>query len=71
MIGFTIQTLLHVRRGGCLLVVGSSEACWAAVSFKHMLIIGLHIYLAENLGIEREIRSRRGMICSVAFACSA
>lgn len=31
-----------------MLVVGSSEACWAAVSFKHMLI-GLHIYLAENL----------------------
>jgi hypothetical protein len=48
VIGFTIQALLHVRRGGCLLVVGSSEACWAAVSFHHMLI-GLHIYLAENL----------------------
>lgn len=32
-----------------MLVVGSSEACWAAVSFKHMPIIGLHIYLAENL----------------------
>jgi len=43
-------------RRGCLLILGSDEACWAAVSPQiDASPIYTYIYLAENLAPEREI----------------